>query len=50
LAGRVDYLGDVVLALHADGLGEGVLDGGIVALDEVAVDKLDRQGGLAWMS
>lgn len=47
LAGRVHDLGGVILALEADYLGEGVLDGRVVALDKVAVDKLDCQGGLA---
>lgn len=40
LTGGVDDLGGIVLALEFDDLAEGVLDGGVVALDEVAIDKL----------
>jgi len=47
LTGGVDDLGSVVLALDLDHLTEGVLDGGVVALDEVAIDELDGQGALA---
>jgi hypothetical protein len=36
----IDNLGRVVLALISDYFAKGVLDGGIVALDEVAIDKL----------
>jgi len=47
LPGRVDDLGRVLLALVADLLAEGVLNGRVVALDEVAVDVADREGGFA---
>ena len=47
LAGRVDDLASIVLALVADNLAKRVLDRGIVALDEVAVHKLDRERGFA---
>ncbi len=47
LAGRVDDLGRVLLALVSDLLAEGVLDGRVVALDEVAVDVADCEGGFA---
>lgn len=48
LAGGVDDLGGIFLGLVANDLAEGVLDGGVVALDKVAVDKLHRQAGFAW--
>jgi hypothetical protein len=41
LAGGVDNLGREVLALVADLLAEGVLDGRVVALYKVAVDIAD---------
>jgi hypothetical protein len=50
LAGGIDNLSSIVLTLDSDGLGEGVFDGGIVALDEVAVDEAHGEGGLAWTS
>lgn len=48
LAGRVDDLGRVVLPLVPDLLAEGVLDGRVVALDEVPVDVADGERRLAW--
>lgn len=48
LSGRVDNLSRELLALVLDHFAERVLDGGIVALDEMAVDELDRQTGLPW--
>lgn len=42
LAGGVDDLGGIVLVLIADDLAESVLDGGVVALNKVTVDELDR--------
>src|SRR6478752_4723666 len=48
LAGGIDDLGGIFLVLVADDLAERVLDGGIVALDEVAVDELHRQARFAW--
>lgn len=50
LAGRVDDLGEVVLVLVADGLGEGVFDRGVVAIYKVPVDELHGQGGFAFSS
>lgn len=47
LPGRVDNLRQVVLPLVPDRLGEGVLDGRVVALDEATVDELDRERRLA---
>jgi hypothetical protein len=47
LPGRVDNLRQVVLPFVPDRLGEGVLDGRIVALDEATVDELDRERRLA---
>ena len=49
LAGSIDNLGRVVLRLVADHFAEGVFDGGVVALDEVAVDELDGERRLACM-
>ena len=50
LSSGIDDLGRKFLVLKLDDLGEGVLDGGIVALDKVPVDELDREGGFAWRS
>jgi hypothetical protein len=47
LPGRVDNLGRKLLALVADLLAKGVLDGRVVALDKVPVDIADCQRGLA---
>lgn len=44
----VDDLDGEVRVTVADQLAEGVLDGGVVGVDEVAVDVLDREGGFAW--
>jgi hypothetical protein len=44
LPSSVDNLGQVFLALVPDRLAECVLNCGIVAVDKVAVDELDRQG------
>ena len=49
LTGRINNLRSKLLALILDELAEGVLDGRVVALDEVAVDELHREGRLAWM-
>lgn len=48
LAGGIDDLGGVVLVLIPDDFAEGVLDGGVVALDKVAVDELHRQARFAY--
>ena len=47
LAGRIDDLGGIFLVLVTDDLAKRVLDGGIVALHKVTVDKLDRQARFA---
>lgn len=43
LAGRVDDLGEVVLVLVANRLGEGVFDGGVVTIYKVPIDELNCQ-------
>ena len=43
LAGRVDDLGRIILALESDNLAKGVLYGGVIAFDEVPVDKPNGQ-------
>lgn len=48
LASCVDDFSCKVLVLVADHLAEGVLDGRVVALDEMAVDELNRQARLAY--
>ena len=48
LAGRVDDLGRIVLALEPDDLAEGVLYRGVVAFDEVPVDKLNGERRFAY--
>jgi hypothetical protein len=48
LPGRVDDLGRVVLPLIPDLLAEGVLNGRVVALDEMPVDVADRERRFAW--
>lgn len=48
LASRIDDLRRVVLAFVPDDLAEGVLDGGVIALDEVPVDILYSEGGFAY--
>lgn len=45
LPGGVDDVAVVLDAVMLDVLGEGVLDGGVVGLDKVVVDKLDDEGG-----
>lgn len=47
LSRRVDNLGRVILSLVPDRLGEGILNGRVVALDEATVDELDRKRRLA---
>ena len=47
LAGGVDDLQPEVLVAIADDFTEGVLDGGVVGVDEVAVDVLDGERALA---
>lgn len=45
LTSSIDNLSGEVLALESNHLAEGVLNGRVVALDEVAVNKLDRKRG-----
>jgi len=45
LTGRVDDFRCNILAFVFDDLAEGVLDCRVIALDKVAVDELDGQGG-----
>lgn len=47
LSSRIDNLGSVVLSLKPDHFAKGVLDGRVVALDEVAIDELYSEGGFA---
>jgi hypothetical protein len=47
LAGGVDDLDGEVLVAVPDHFAEGVLDRGVVGVDEVAVDILDGEGALA---
>lgn len=47
LSSGIDNLRGVVLAPKPDHFTKGVLDGRVVALDKVAVDELDREGGFA---
>lgn len=47
LSCSIDDLCSKVLILVFNHLAECVLDGGIVALDEVAIDKLDGERGFA---
>ena len=49
LAGGVDDLGRIVLALEPDDLAEGVLYRGVVAFDEVAIDELNGERRFAYM-
>lgn len=44
----VDDLDGEVLVAVADDFAEGVFDGGVVGVDEVAVDVLHGEGGFAW--
>ena len=48
LARGVDHLDGEVVVSVADDLAEGVFDGRVVRVDEVAVDVLDCEGGFAW--
>lgn len=48
LAGGVNDVALVFLAVVFDGLGEGVLDGGEILLVEVVLDELDDERGFAW--
>lgn len=50
LARGVDDFGREVGGAVADDFGEGVFDGGVVGVDEVAVDILDCERGFAWGS
>jgi hypothetical protein len=50
LSGGIDNLGRKVLALVPYNLAESILDGGVIALDEVAVDKLHRQTRFAYFA
>lgn len=47
LAGSINDFCRVFLSPVLDRLAEGVLNGRVVTLHEVAVDELDRQGGFA---
>ena len=47
LSGCIDNLGGIVLVLVLDHFAKSVLNGGIVAVDEVAVDELHRHTRLA---
>ena len=47
LSGSVDDLYGEILVLVLDDLGEGVLNGGVVRIDKVAVDELNSQRALA---
>lgn len=47
LSGSVDNLYSKVLVLVLDDFGEGVLNGGVVRVDEVAVNELNSQRALA---
>ena len=47
LAGGVDDVTVVVGAVDVDRLREGALDRGVVGLDEVVLDELDHERGLA---
>lgn len=49
LAGRVDHFDREVVVAVADHFAKGVFDCGVVGVDEVAVDVLDREGGFAWI-
>jgi hypothetical protein len=48
LASGVDNLGSIVLVLPTDHLAKRILNSGIVAIDKVPVDELDRHTRLAW--
>ena len=48
LSRGVDHLNGEVVVAVADDLAEGVFDGWVVRVDEVAVDVLDCEGGFAW--
>jgi hypothetical protein len=47
LSSGIYDLGGIVLTLDPDHLAEGVLDGGVVALDKVAIDELYGKRGFA---
>ena len=47
LTGCIDNLRRKFLPLVLDELAKGILDGRVVALDEVTVDELHREGRLA---
>lgn len=48
LSGRIDNLRCEILAIVLDDAAEGVLNGGIITLYEVALDEADRERRLAW--
>ena len=48
LSRGVDHLNGEVMVAVANDLAEGVFDGRVVRVDEVAVDVLDCEGGFAW--
>jgi hypothetical protein len=50
LSGGIDNLGRKVLALVPYNLAKSILDGGVIALDKVAVDKLHRQTRFAYFA
>lgn len=49
LASGVDNFCRKLLSLVTDGLAKRVLDGRVVAIDEVSVDELDGKRRLAWV-
>lgn len=48
LTGSIDNLGRIFLAFEFDDFRKGVLDSRIVALNKVAVDKLDSERGFSY--
>lgn len=48
LSSSIDNLYGEVLVLVLDDLGEGVLNGGVIRIDKVAVDELNSQRALAY--
>lgn len=48
LAGSIDNLNSEVLILMPYHLAESVLDSGVVGVDEVFVNELDREGALSY--
>lgn len=48
LSCRVDDLGSIVLILVTNNFGKGVLDGWVVGINKVTIDKLYGEGALAY--